>query len=58
MELDDCFVEQQWMIYTGVHCLRGNKPLIVIRQIMITYYHNLPYLKISQYTLTQGTTRN
>jgi hypothetical protein len=35
------------VVYIGVHCLRGKKPPVEIRQVEITYYHNLPYLVIS-----------
>jgi hypothetical protein len=40
-----------WADYIGVHCLRGKKPPIEIRQAGITYDPNLPYLEISQYSL-------
>jgi hypothetical protein len=46
VELDDCIAESQWVVYI-IHCLRGKKPPIEIRQVGITYYHNLPYLVIS-----------
>jgi hypothetical protein len=48
----------EWLIYCWasvsglyrVHCLRGNKSPVEIRQGGITYNPNLPYLEISQYT--------
>jgi hypothetical protein len=46
----DCIAEPQWADYIGVHCLRGKKPPVEIRQVGITYYPNLPYLEVSQYS--------
>jgi hypothetical protein len=43
----DYIVELQWTVYIGVHYFRGKKPPVEIRQVGITYYHNLPYLVIS-----------
>jgi hypothetical protein len=39
--------EPQWVVYIGVHYLRGKKPPVEIRQVGIIYYHNLSYLTIS-----------
>jgi hypothetical protein len=33
--------------------LRGKKPPIEVRKVGITYDPNLPYMEISQYTLTR-----
>jgi hypothetical protein len=41
---DDYIVEPQGVVYIGVHCLRGKKPPVEIRQVGITYYHKLPYV--------------
>ena len=43
-----------WADYIGVHCLGGKKPPLEIRQVGI-HNPNLPYLEISQYTLTHIT---